>query len=205
MMTRLPKLTKEDIEQKITEKKEKIGAGYLTDQSALFLIASDYNCNDAFEPLDTFDENGIHQITGTKFNENGFDKDGNNEDGFNVNGIHQVTGTKFNENGFDKDGYNEDGFNELGFGKDGIHQVTGTKYNEDGKDDQGVSKDAWDSLEVIEKEIMAESEAVNDAEIEEQDKKDDEDDEEEYHNDVDPYTEVEPNCLMSAHEAEAEK
>ena len=172
MMTRLPKLTKEDIEQKITEKKEKIGAGYLTDQSALFLIASDYNCNDAFEPLDTFDENGIHQITGTKFNENGFDKDGNNEDGFNVNGI---------------------------------HQVTGTKYNEDGKDDQGVSKDAWDSLEVIEKEIMAESEAVNDAEIEEQDKKDDEDDEEEYHNDVDPYTEVEPNCLMSAHEAEAEK
>ena len=35
-------LTKEIIEQKITEKKEKIGAGYLTDQGALFLIASDY-------------------------------------------------------------------------------------------------------------------------------------------------------------------
>ncbi|MDC1103298.1 single-stranded DNA-binding protein [Nitrosopumilus sp.] len=35
-------LNKEIIEQKIAEKKEKIGAGYLTDQGALFLIASDY-------------------------------------------------------------------------------------------------------------------------------------------------------------------
>ena len=35
-------LTREIIEQKIIEKKEKIGAGYLTDQGALFLIASDY-------------------------------------------------------------------------------------------------------------------------------------------------------------------
>ena len=35
-------LTKEIIDQKIAEKKEKIGAGYLTDQGALFLIASDY-------------------------------------------------------------------------------------------------------------------------------------------------------------------
>ena len=35
-------LTREIIEQKIVEKKEKIGAGYLTDQGALFLIADDY-------------------------------------------------------------------------------------------------------------------------------------------------------------------
>jgi len=35
-------LTKEDIEEQIKQKKEKIGAGYLTDQGALFLIASDY-------------------------------------------------------------------------------------------------------------------------------------------------------------------
>ena len=35
-------LTREIIDQKIAEKKEKIGAGYLTDQGALFLIASDY-------------------------------------------------------------------------------------------------------------------------------------------------------------------
>jgi len=37
-----PELTKKDIEEQIQLKKEKIGAGYLTDQGALFLIASDY-------------------------------------------------------------------------------------------------------------------------------------------------------------------
>ncbi|WP_428325040.1 single-stranded DNA-binding protein [Nitrosopumilus sp.] len=37
-----PELTREIIEDQIKLKKEKIGAGYLTDQGALFLIASDY-------------------------------------------------------------------------------------------------------------------------------------------------------------------
>ena len=37
-----PELTKGDLEEQIKQKKEKIGAGYLTDQGALFLIASDY-------------------------------------------------------------------------------------------------------------------------------------------------------------------
>lgn len=37
-----PELTKTNIEEQIEKKKEKIGAGYLTDQGALFLIASDY-------------------------------------------------------------------------------------------------------------------------------------------------------------------
>ena len=36
-----PELTKQDIDDKIKQKKEKIGAGYLTDHGALFLIASD--------------------------------------------------------------------------------------------------------------------------------------------------------------------
>jgi len=36
-----PELTKEAIDDKIKQKKEKIGVGYLTDQGALFLIASD--------------------------------------------------------------------------------------------------------------------------------------------------------------------
>jgi replication factor A1 len=43
-------LTKEGIEEKIKEKKEKIGAGYLTDQGALFLIASDLGIS-LSEPL----------------------------------------------------------------------------------------------------------------------------------------------------------
>ena len=38
-----PELTKDVIDQKIAEKKEKIGSGYLTDEGAVFLIASDYN------------------------------------------------------------------------------------------------------------------------------------------------------------------
>jgi replication factor A1 len=36
-----PELTRKDIDEQIRLKKEKIGAGYLTDQGALFLIASD--------------------------------------------------------------------------------------------------------------------------------------------------------------------
>ena len=45
-----PELTKEDIEERIRQKKEKIGAGYLTDQGALFLIASDLGIS-LSEPL----------------------------------------------------------------------------------------------------------------------------------------------------------
>ncbi len=43
-------LTKEEVEEQIRLKKEKIGAGYLTDQGALFLIASDYGVT-LSEPL----------------------------------------------------------------------------------------------------------------------------------------------------------
>jgi len=43
-------LTKSEVEEKIKEKKEKIGAGYLTDQGALFLIASDLGVS-LSEPL----------------------------------------------------------------------------------------------------------------------------------------------------------
>ena len=42
LLAQKPELTKSDLEEQIKQKKEKIGAGYLTDQGALFLIASDY-------------------------------------------------------------------------------------------------------------------------------------------------------------------
>jgi replication factor A1 len=42
LLEQKPGLTRSDIEQQIKHKKEKIGAGYLTDQGALFLIASDF-------------------------------------------------------------------------------------------------------------------------------------------------------------------
>ncbi len=41
LLEQKPELSKQDIEGLIAQKKEKIGAGYLTDQGALFLVASD--------------------------------------------------------------------------------------------------------------------------------------------------------------------
>jgi len=50
LLEQKPELTKEGIEEQIKQKKEKIGAGYLTDQGALFLIASDHGIT-LSEPL----------------------------------------------------------------------------------------------------------------------------------------------------------
>jgi len=50
LLEQKPDLTREEIEQKIKVKKEKIGAGYLTDQGAIFLIASDLGIS-LSEPL----------------------------------------------------------------------------------------------------------------------------------------------------------
>ncbi|MEX0910635.1 MAG: single-stranded DNA-binding protein, partial [Nitrosopumilaceae archaeon] len=41
LLEQKPELSRSDIQEMINKKKEKIGAGYLTDQGALFLIASD--------------------------------------------------------------------------------------------------------------------------------------------------------------------
>ncbi len=50
LLEQKPELTKEVVEEQIKQKKEKIGAGYLTDQGALFLIAADYGVT-LSEPL----------------------------------------------------------------------------------------------------------------------------------------------------------
>lgn len=42
LLEQRPEVTKEEVEEKIQQKKDKIGAGYLTDQGAIFLIAADY-------------------------------------------------------------------------------------------------------------------------------------------------------------------
>jgi hypothetical protein len=176
IMNRLPELTTEDIKQKIADKKKKIGAKYLTDQLALFLIASDYNCNNVFENLYKFDENGIYQMTGTKYDEGGFDKEGNNENGFNVNGIHKVTGMKYDEGGKDIYGLSK----------------------EDWAAREIIEKE-------LDEELNNNLKAENDAEIEKEDRRIEEEEEQEYHNEEDPYTEVETNCLTDVHENEAEK
>ncbi len=50
LLEQKPDLLRSDIEERIKQKKEKIGAGYLTDQGALFLIASDLGIS-LSEPL----------------------------------------------------------------------------------------------------------------------------------------------------------
>lgn len=50
MLDQKPDLTRKDVEDLIQRKKEKIGAGYLTDQGAIFLIASDLGVS-LSEPL----------------------------------------------------------------------------------------------------------------------------------------------------------
>ncbi|MBA4454691.1 MAG: single-stranded DNA-binding protein, partial [Nitrosopumilaceae archaeon] len=52
LLEQKPELNKSDIEEMIKQKKEKIGAGYLTDQGAIFLIASDFGIS-LSEPLKT--------------------------------------------------------------------------------------------------------------------------------------------------------
>ena len=62
-----------------------------------------------------------------------------NTSGLNKEGNYEATGTKFNKEGFDKDGfdklgYDKDGFNKYGydknsFDKDGNHIVTHTLFN----------------------------------------------------------------------------
>ena len=41
LLERVPELSRSVIEERINEKKEKVGAGYLTDQGAIFLVAAD--------------------------------------------------------------------------------------------------------------------------------------------------------------------
>ena len=50
LLEQKPELTRSDIEEMIKQKKEKIGAGYLTDQGAIFVIASDFGIS-LSEPL----------------------------------------------------------------------------------------------------------------------------------------------------------
>ena len=50
LLEQKPEISRQDIEEMIQKKKEKIGAGYLTDQGALFLIASDLGVS-LSEPL----------------------------------------------------------------------------------------------------------------------------------------------------------
>lgn len=110
-----------------------------------------------------FDQNGIHKITGTKFDQYGFDRnhfraDGYTHTGFNKCFIHKDTGTEYspeipgqpsyNIHGYTRDGieiYNKVcyvfcGYNIKGFDRYSRHRDTGTRYDPDGFDRHGFNR-----------------------------------------------------------------
>ena len=90
--------------------------------------------------------------TKTKYNSNGFDKDGKHKDtktkydsnGFDKDGKHKDTKTKYDSSGFDKDGKYKDTktkYDSNGFDKDGTYKDSKTKYDSNGFDKDGKHKD----------------------------------------------------------------
>lgn len=69
-----------------------------------------------------FDINGIHKITGTNRDEEGYDIEGYNEEGFDSEGYDREGYDRegYDQEGYDIDGYDRDGYNEYGFTKDGV-------------------------------------------------------------------------------------
>lgn len=109
---------------------------------------SHYETNSKYDPKgydrNRFNRDGIHEVTGTFFDPEGYDKKGYDKDGFNKEGINK---DGFNREGFnvktnsiyDSKGYDKDGYDKRGFNKEGIHKITGTSYDESGVDVNGKS------------------------------------------------------------------
>ena len=89
-----------------------------------------YDVQSYTEPHTLDFENGIHKVTGTRYDVNGFD----------ISGVHKVTGTKFDENGItnNKTQFDKYGIDQYGFGKDGFDR---DGYNKDGFDKDGVNRE----------------------------------------------------------------
>ncbi len=81
-----------------------------------------------------FNPEGIHNVTKTKFNPEGYNKYGYNKDGYNKDGFDYYGYNKygFNRAGYNKDGYNKDGFDKYGFSIKKINKVTKTNIDENG-------------------------------------------------------------------------
>ncbi|KYC51682.1 MAG: hypothetical protein AMQ74_01043 [Candidatus Methanofastidiosum methylothiophilum] len=75
-----------------------------------------------------FDKNGINRITGTKFDEYGYDVNWCDKNGFKWDGKHVDTDTYFNPEGYNREGYDKNGFN-----KNGINLITGKEKDIFGK------------------------------------------------------------------------
>ncbi len=84
------------------------------------------------EKKDLWDTDGIHLITGTKYDELGFDKDGNDRRGFDENRIHKITHEKWDEENYDY---------RLFHKETGLNKYTGTKYDRFNVDQKGFDRE----------------------------------------------------------------
>ncbi len=109
-----------------------------------------------------FNDAGIHQETGTRYDPNGYDKDGYNSNGYDKDGYagngydkdgydkDGYAGNGYDEDGYDKDGYDsngydKDGFNAAGFDTEARHRETGEIYNPAGYDINGYDKNGFNA------------------------------------------------------------
>lgn len=100
-----------------------------------------------------FNKEGINEYTGTKYDLDGFDRERFNARGFSaITRKHRITGTVYDEKGFNIDGlwhgknvYSlETGYDVNGFNSEGIHEETQTKFNPDGYDRDGYNQNGYD-------------------------------------------------------------
>lgn len=70
-----------------------------------------------------------------------------NSNSFHENGVHKITGSYYDLDGYDFLGFNYEGFNRELFNIDGIHKITGTYYNVKGYDFLGLIKAEYIKLQ----------------------------------------------------------
>ena len=83
---------------------------------------------------------GLNVKTGTKYNEEGYDRNGYNEDGY-------------DKEGYDRIGYNKEGYNREGWNIQFINKETGTKYDKNGKDIYGRDKNGFNWTGLTKEEV----------------------------------------------------
>jgi hypothetical protein len=102
-----------------------------------------------------WDENGfncigIHRLTLSNKDPDGFDQAGFNSDGydnygFDVDGINSQTNSSLDQYGFNSDGYDEEGYKRNQFNDDSINKITQTIYDQGGFDENGFDENGYNS------------------------------------------------------------
>lgn len=106
------------------------------------------------------EKQGIHKVTETNYdlegynqsgydkngyNKEGYDKNGFNREGFDLSGFDQSGYDKngYNKEGYDSEGYDKEGYNKSGWNKEGINKNTLNKYDKTGYDQFGYNEEGY--------------------------------------------------------------